>query len=218
MTRIAGIFAAALLLPACAFAPAAMSLEESHLYFPLREGCEWTYQVAREGVTPRTLTLRAERPVARDGIEYFHMGGGTFHFADSAGAGVHRNPTDLPRDQAYLFVRFPIRIGDRWESQSPDEDVDPDGRLIVRALDSNAWEVLGTETVTTPAGAFVCLKVRTESTEERYGKLESRHIVTRWFAAGVGLVKWEHEGKYNLRYTPITLKPEIGILVSRRSP
>jgi hypothetical protein len=178
----------AALLSAALLAPAAPVPKEAKAsdYFPAAVGTEWVYEVDGEYTVGERVTGAAEK----DGAIRLTVRatGGTVdevYAVDKAGVtkvsvgGFTLNTTVL---------RLPLMEGDEWTFDTP----------VQKGLFAESGTVVvgKAEKVTVPAGTFEAVPVRMTATAANGEKLDAPRTVTRWYAAGVGVVKVEyHDGQ-----------------------
>jgi len=176
-----GVF---LLLPSAFAAKPKPKPEATADYFPLRVGDSWTYRNLEEG--GYTLKVLNEEP---------HEGG-TVRYIVELLAGVKVQKTYSKAEGSVLLhvenypeheglqmtyeppkqvLRNPLAVGQTWEWSGKDP---------TQVEYQERSRVVGTETVTVPAGKFRAMKVVTETTGAATPK-----TTTSWYADGVGLVK-----------------------------
>ncbi|MBI2901402.1 MAG: hypothetical protein HYY17_14550 [Planctomycetes bacterium] len=158
--------AAALLLAGCGRpVPSAPPPPEPDPY-PLAPGARWTYR--------SQIGLKVVREVrsASEGVEMvYHL-----PFMGEQRLPMRRTPQGVFASRGgveQLVLRFPLRAGDRWRIDFPDQDL----------ADCLAE---GTEEIAVLGQAKACLRVSVKRTTRRAGR-ESTD--TEWYAPGIGLVR-----------------------------
>jgi len=170
-------------------------------FVPLATGNSWTYRVRSEGRDLGRESIRVGGGLGRDSkgegatagrggrMRFYRVGepgGGAVWGTDSRGRGgtVVRSSG---RSKSVVLVHPPF-VGSGWRDEAP-------GPRSARGQ-TVFCKVIAREAVETPAGWFFdCVVVRREA-EDRSS------IVTQWYAADVGLVKWrvEQPGKQTVEW------------------
>jgi len=163
-------------------------------FVPLATGSSWIYRVRSEGRDLGRECIRVGGELGRDSkgegatagrggrMRFYRVsepGGGAVWGTDSRGRGgtVVRSSG---RSKSVVFLHPPL-IGSGWRDEAPAP------RRAASRGQKVFCKVIAREPVETPAGWFFdCIVVRREA-EDRSS------IVTQWFAADVGLVKWQVE-------------------------
>jgi hypothetical protein len=108
------------------------------------------------------------------------------------------NQPVLAFDPPLPEFRFPLQIGERWE-QRVRARVSADGRILERVLVQG--EVLGVESVETPAGRFEAFKVRRGIwlNDGDYFRTGNHIVETDWYSPAVGAVVRHEEQSRHFR-------------------
>lgn len=137
-------------------------------YYPLEAGCRWEYR--------SQLGLKIKREVAEGTEEDWKkmiftlplLGEKTLSMKKSAEGIIARREN---REQ--LIMRFPMKLGERWTIDFPEEDL-----ATCTVENPEELEILGHK--------ISCTKLRVERTD-RKSKKTTRDF--EWYAEGIGLVQ-----------------------------
>jgi len=192
-------------------------------YFPAVLNASWTYkssgtskgeylftdvvaEVRADGFTISTdfgdTTKVNEWSCSPEGLQVYQTGGG------DQSAGLSINSGQFQLDATILNasgVTLPVTIdpGNQWIQSY---DYKTEGNLGGNSMTSTGtvesrFEVLGIESITTPAGTFQAVKIREETRENASGTIggatlnsSSESITFYWFVEGVGRVRTETTG------------------------
>jgi hypothetical protein len=181
------------LVVAAATAPAApvpthLMPKDPPLYFPTTVGARWVYEANK--ATTELVVTRAERV---DGgtlvtVECEQGNGKTTPYHKIL---VSRSGLAMTEEggEGYVpyweLLRLPHRASERWTSAAERGDLLPTGKrqMVLRGEATDCGE----ETIRVPAGTFRALRVDKDWTLN--GRSQGRS--SKWFAAGVGIVKYE---------------------------
>jgi hypothetical protein len=201
---------------AAALALAALGACGKPSYSPLDPQLSWQYAVTAEPrdsagavtktqhgqSTMRNLAVRdlAGHRVTPQSIEVAGQFATIFRAEDKEGLRVIATQApDEPEPQVkegHFDLRYPLLVGRTWDDTSQamflDGRVEVDGESKIESID---------DTVTVPAGTYRgCIRVRFTSRD--HSELPARlgfgplHIESlRWFAPGVGMVKYQHDDR-----------------------
>jgi len=148
-------------------------VQEDRDLFPTQEGCSWLYNLDGEDVT---VTIVGKEKVGDQECTVFRKesekGAAKELFAVTE-KGVFFYPGgDRFKDNPVPRLKFGTKKGDTWEWKAEDQE--------------GKYEHQGEEEIEVPAGKFKGIKIHV--TAEGGGQ---RYEVTRWYAAGIGVVKEE---------------------------
>ncbi|MHC4660102.1 MAG: M23 family metallopeptidase [Planctomycetota bacterium] len=130
---------------------------------------------------------------------YFEKNGDSYkNFAYVNYDWVLKGDSEIKNDGVYLskwvpvrVIRFPFKIGDRWDSGDIPEIWGVAEKL--RYSKKFLYAVTGEEEITVPAGTFKCLRVRMNPEYGEGAPDESENwekvVAKKWYAKGVGVVK-----------------------------
>jgi hypothetical protein len=150
-------------------------------YFPTTVGARWVYQSGQVEQTEVVTDVRKDGEATIVAVGSVGPDGKV-----TPGDTVAIRPDGLfllsetgqPYDPPVCLLRFPVKVGDRWEAETSRPDI---GKVrFVR-------EVKETKTRETPAGKFEA--VRVESAVALGAAVPNTH--SHWYAPGVGVVEIE---------------------------
>jgi hypothetical protein len=177
---LVALIAAAVLLAAPA-APVPKPEPKNALYFPVRAGAAWVYQI---GETDRVQSEDVVAEVKRsDGATVVtvstDVGGDLIPWqtVSISDKGLFRMDGGGPKPARFVcLLRLPTKAGDTWESK---EEFLGGEVTVTRTAHAPEW-------VEVPAGKYKAVRVESEFT---FPSLPGAVRATAWYAPGVALVK-----------------------------
>ncbi|MBI2900421.1 MAG: hypothetical protein HYY17_09555 [Planctomycetes bacterium] len=170
-------------------AVAVLSAADEKDFFPVKAGAKWTYAAGEEEVT---VTVEGPAKVGEKECHVFKRewkGGSSKEFFSVTDQGVFlvrleadRN-TEFP-DNPVPRMKFGTKKGETWTWKFEQQE--------------GTYENQGEEEIEVPAGKFKAWKIHVVAQAG-----EMKYVTTRWFAAGVGLVREEMKRGDQTRITEL---------------
>ena len=187
-----GLIAAVVVLLPLLHASTLPGSESSDIYFPLKQGMTWTYEIISDKHPTKKITITNMPPREIDNLKLTlrktEVGGSTTYFLiGSDDKGIYRygeqkseNSTPIIAQPRDYYIKNPAGVGTTWDTTTK---LGPEEVTINLTIEST------TDSVTAPAGAFKdCLKIKSMAGNQKKDSPLTLEAYD-WYAPNVGLVK-----------------------------